>query len=246
MGFFSKAEKINASELSDRIKPIFISAHDICSEFGFEEGKCFCYQYRDNSMIIRHSCLENSKTADAFSPGKTVCIDYKGRCVFDCTIKLNGDIKSKAFETGEWTKYFSSLEEKRERTISARNLLSTLFEFRGNLLFAIGRDNKAPGSNSNGYSINNRGIRITCDLYANQWTISDNVMCVKFERNEKKNVASSAVISFRGEIVFNAVHFFPSNQRPFSSNTKCEVYIKGNWEKYLTDAMSNVKVFYGV
>ncbi len=245
MGFFSKAEKINASELSDRIKPIFVTAYDICREFGVEEGKYFNYQYRDNSIIIRHSCLENNKSVDAFSPGKFVHIDYKGRCVFDCTIRLNGDIKSKVFETGEWTKYFSLLEEQRKTNISARTLLSTLYEFGGNHLFAIGRDRKVPGANSNGYSLNNGQISITYNLYGG-WTFVDNKMKVKFDRDEKKNVASAAVVTFLGEIVFEAVHFFPSNQRPFSSNTNCKVYKKGNWEKHLTDAMNDVKALYGV
>ena len=133
----------------------------------------------------------------------------------------------------------------RERTISARDLLSTLYEFGENQLFAIGRDRKVPGANSNGYSFNNGSISIAYDLYEG-WTFADNEMKVKFERDEKKNVASAAVITFMGEIVFNAIHFFPSNQRPYSSNTNCEVYKKGNWEKHLTDAMNNIKALYGV
>lgn len=102
MSLFSKAEKINASELSDQIKPVFVTAYNICREFGFEEGKYFNYQYKDKSITIRHSCLENTETVDAFSPGEMVCIDYKGHCVFDCTIKLNGNIKSKVFEAGDY------------------------------------------------------------------------------------------------------------------------------------------------
>lgn len=245
MGLFSKSEKINASELSDRIKPIFVSAYEICREFGFEEGKYFNYTYKDKTIIIRHSCLEKNKTIDAFSPGKTVNIDYKGRCVFDCTIMLNGDIKSKIFETGEWTRYFSLLEEMRKTTLSARNLLNSLYEFGDNHLFAIGRDKKVPGANSNGYSFNNGKISITYDLYGG-WTFADNKIKVKFDRNEKRNVASAAVITYMREIVFDAVHFFPSNQRPFSSNTNCKVYKRGNWEKHLTNAMNNVKALYGV
>lgn len=245
MGLFSKSEMINASELSNRIKPFFITAYDICREFGFEEGKYFNYQYKDKTITICHSCLDNNKTIDAFSPGKTVHIDYKGRCVFDCTIKLNGTIKSKVFETGEWISYFSLLKEMRETTISARDLLSTLYEFGGNHLFAIGRDRKVPGANINGYSFNNGRISITYDLYKG-WMYADKKMKVKFDRNEEKNVASAAVITFMGDIVFNAVHFFPSNKRPFSSNTKCKVYKRGNWEKYLADVMINIKTLFGI
>lgn len=141
MGLFRKKDRINASGLSDKIKPIFTASYDICREFGSEEGKYLDYVYKDKTIIIRHSCLDKSKTADAFSPGKTVLIDYKGDCVFDCSIKLNGEIKSRVFETGEWTRYLSMLVKKRETTISARNLLITLYEF-GDHLFAIGRDKK--------------------------------------------------------------------------------------------------------
>ena len=245
MGLFGRAEKINASELSDRVKPIFVAAYDICREFGSEDAGYFNYQYKETSILIRHSCLEKSQTADAFSPGKAVSIDYKGHCVFDCIIKLNGDIKSKVFETGEWTRYLSALEGVRERAISARNLLSTLYEFGGNHLFAIGRDRKVPGANANGYSCNNGKIRITYDPYGG-WTFADGKLEVKFDRNEKKRVASAAVITFMGEIVFRAVHFFPSKQRPFSSNTNCEVYKRGSWEEHLTDTMKDIKAFYGV
>lgn len=106
MFFFNKVEKINASKLSDKIKPIFVAAYDICREFGFEDGKYFNYKYRDDAISICHSCMGNNQTMDAFRPGKTVNIVYKGHCVFDCTIKLNGNIQSKVFEAGEWTRYF--------------------------------------------------------------------------------------------------------------------------------------------
>lgn len=245
MGLFWKSEKINASELSNRIKPIFVTAYNICREFGIEEGKYFNYQYKDNSIIIRHSCLENSRTADAFSPGKYVYIVYKGRCVFDCIIKLNGDIKLKVLEAGEWIKYLFLLKEVRETTISAKNLLSSLYEFGGKYLFAIGRDRKVAGANSNGYTFNNGKVSINYDL-SSGWTFEDSKMKVKFDRNEKKNVASAAVITFMGDTVFDAVHFFPSNQRPFSSNTNCKVYKKGSWENHLTDAMNNVRALFGV
>lgn len=136
-------------------------------------------------------------------------------------------------------KVFFSLEEKRKTTISAKELLNTLYGFGGNYLFAIVRNKKVSGAN--GYSFNNGKISIIYDFYGG-WTFADNKIKIEFERNEKKNVASAAVITFMGEIVFNAVHFFPSNQRPFSSNTKCRAYKKGNWEEYLEDAMNNIKV----
>lgn len=244
MGLFSKSEMINASELSNRIKPIFVTAYDICREFGFEEGKYFNFLYKDKTITINHSCLENSKTVDAFSPGKYVHIEYKGHCVFDCTIKLNGTIKSKVFEAGEWTSYFSLLNNQIRANLSATKLLNELYLFGGNDLFAIGRDRLVPGANTNGYSFNNGKISITYDLYSG-WTYADNKMKIKFDRNEKKRVASAAVITYMGKIVFNAVHFFPSNTRPFSSGTKCKVYKNGNWEKHLSDAINNVKTLFG-
>lgn len=244
MGLFTKAEKINTSELSDRIKPIFVTAYDICTEFGFPESKFFNYQYKDKSIIIRHSCIGNDNTVGAFNPGKSVYIEYNGRCVFDCVIKPNGDIKSKVFETGEWTNYFTKLERTRETTLSARSFLITLYKF-SDCLFAIGQGRKVPGANINGNSFSIGRIRISYDLYGG-WTFADRKIKVKFNRNEKKNIASAAVITFMGEMVFNAVHFFPSYRRPFSSNTKCKMYKNGNWEKYLLDAMDNIKELYGV
>ena len=245
MGLFRREEKIYTSELSDRIKPIFVDAYHICIEFGFEEGKYFNYRYKDKSIIISHSCLDNGEKVEPFSSGKKVYIVYKGCCVFDCMIKLNGDIKLNVFETGEWTNYFSLLEERRKLTLSARTLLSELYKY-GDSLFAIGRGGKVPGVNSYTYSFSDRGISISYDqdLYGS-WKYADNEIVVKFDRNEKKNVASAAVIIYKGKKVFDAVHFFPSIHRPHSSNTKCNVYKKGNWEQYLTDAMNNVKKRYG-
>lgn len=236
--------QINNSELSNKVQPIFMDAFSICKEFGFER-QSFEWNYRNK--IIDICCCISKDSLKAFDIGTQVIITFKSREVFNCIIKKNGRIDLKKNESGDWQEYFNVLKKRVATTLAARNLLSTLYEFGGNHLYAIGRDRKVPGAKAEGYSFNNGRISITYNLYPyDNWIFTDNRIKVKFDRNEKKNVASSAIITFMGETVFDAVHFFPSRQRPFSSNTKCKLYKKGNWEKHLTDAINNVKTIYGV
>lgn len=245
MGFFgfTKSEKINASKLSEQFKPIFEIAYAICREFGNEEGRYFNYRYKDQTIDIRHS-NEGGSEVDAYSLGKHVYVEYKGRCVFDCFIKLNGDIKSKVFETGEWEKYFSALERTRKFTLLARNLLEKYYTVR-NTFYELARDKKINVRDYRRYSYSDGKFQVSYELEGS-YTFSDGVIKIDFVRNEQKNVASAAVITFNGKVVFDAVHFFPSKQRPYSSNTRCKVFESGEWEKYLDDALSSFKALYGM
>lgn len=244
MGFFgfAKSEKINASKLSDQIKPIFEIAYAICREFGREEGTYFNYRYKDQIIDIRHS-NEGGSEPDAYSTGKHVSVEYKGRCVFDCLIKLNGDIKSKVFETGEWEKYFSALDRTRKVTLLARNMLEKYYSTR-NTFFEMARDKKIHVADYRRYSYTDGRFKVNYELEGS-YLFSDGVAKIDFVRNEKNNVASAAVITFKGKVVFDAVHFFPSKQRPYSSNTHCKVFENGEWEKYLDNAISSFKALYG-
>ncbi len=250
MGFFgfNKAEKINTSPLSDRIKPVFETAYAICREFGHEEGGYFTYRYKDQIINILHSQVKDGGT-DAFCPGRQVRVEYKGRCVFDCLIKLNGDIKSVVFESGEWQRYFAALENTRKTTLLARDRLTQYYKF-SEIFYTIARINTKSGrmATPNDFrdrSFNTGQYKVHYDIDRG-YIFSDGIINVKFDRDEKKNVASAAVITYNGKVVFNAVHFFPSRQRPFSSNTRCKVFDRGEWEKHLDAAISRFRSLHGV
>lgn len=243
MGFWErKSEKVNASELSAKVQPIYESAYAICREFGCEEGSYFNYRYADQNIRIQHS--NENGADDAFSPGKHVYVEYRGRCVFDCIIKQNGDIKSKVFESGEWTNYFSSLERAVKLTLLARKKLEEYYKF-SDIFYTVVRKN-SPNRNTGNISIyrdcsfSAGKFKINYDIERG-YTFADDKIKIKFDRDEKKNVASAAVITFEGKMMFDAVHFFPSKERPFSSNTRCKVFERGEWEEYLVNAISDFK-----
>ena len=252
VGFWSnkKLGKINASELSNQIKPIFESVYSICREFGYEDGEYCNFLYKDQNIIIRHSPIKNG-TSDAFGPGNQVRVEYKGQCVFNCLIKLNGDIKLIIFESGEWKRHFVFLEDTLKLTLLAREKLEQYYKL-NRIFYSIAQknaQNKGVKNISYNYyrncSFNAGKCKVNYDI-ENGYLFTDDKIKVDFRRDEKKNVASAAVITFKGKIVFNAVHFFPSNQRPFSSNTRCRVFERGEWEEYLINSISSFRDFYKV
>ncbi len=245
MGFlgFKKAEKINASKLSDRVRPIYEQAYGVCREFGREEGQYFNYRYKDQNIDIRHY-NEGGSEVDAFSLGKCVHIEYKGYCVFDCKIKLNGVIKLKVSDGGEWKKYLSSLEFTRKATLTARDRLEVYYKSR-DVFYTAARDKKIGNVDWRGYTFNDGRFQITYELEGS-YTFSDGVISINFIRNEKKNISSAAIIKFNGKVVFEATHYFPDRQRPYSSHTYCKVFESGEWDKYLLNAFDIFKKTYGI
>lgn len=251
MGFFGimRAEKINASALSDRIKPIYEATYAICQEFGYEEGYdkgiYDNYRYKDQNINIQHFHLERGSFA-AFDIGRQVHVEYKGRCVFDCLIKLNGDIKLNVFESGEWTSYLSSLQRTLKLTLLARKKLEEYYKF-GDIFYGIIQKTAHATVGSAYYknrSFSADRFKVNYDIDSG-YTFADDKIKIKFDRDEKKNVASAAVVTFKGKIVFNAVHFFPSGRRRFSSNTRCQVFESGEWEEYLMSAINSIKASCG-
>ncbi len=224
-------ETIFNSKLSEKVRPVFEDAYAICAEFGSEEGKYYDYRYKNKIIDVTHTSFGDN--INAFGSGKEVTIVFKEKPVFDCTIKTNGTIVLKLFEAGDWENYFEVLKKRVRDTKDASKMCSELYA----LMSDPGLKNIVSKRESYFHKPPNYNKRYIKDEY----TYKDGRIEIVFLRDDD-TVASSAKIRYRGREVFDAVHHYPSDRRPQSSNTRCDLYKRGEWENYIRELKAKYNV----
>ena len=234
---FEPKEIIGESNVSNMVKPIFDSAFAICREFGFEENGYFNYHYKNKIIDIYHLHQDKSEL-DSFSPGKTCVVNYKGTRVFDCTIRMSGSIKLETYIHGDWENYFNLLKKRIKDNTNASALCERIYKLMMNRtgvsqLAIVKKDSyaKAPEFNKiyNKYT----------------YTFTDNDIEIVFFTTDNDIIGSAVKIKYKNEEVFDAIHYRPkycTKTTPYSTNTRCNQYKRGQWERYLEEVFEKYEV----
>ena len=231
--FKKSAGLINVSDVSSRIKPVFEGAYSVCREFGHRDGNTANIYYSNKLINIRHNYLGGSM--DAFSPGKSVEISFKGNPVFACTFRKDGNIFLEREEKGDWKEYFRVLQSRVKKTIQARYICLDVYQ----LVEAL----HSKGYASSEYSVYRTPPDYSLERRRYHYTFSDRDIVIHLFHDDTK-VASSAKIVYKGKEVFNATHYYPDPLRMFSSNTRCDLYIRGAWENSFSSIKNRYHLVY--